>query len=83
MLHNMHIVSVCFKCFIRMLQVFHLDVAEIDLDVAYIAMTIHTCFNRMFQVFHLFQSYATTISIGCFKSRSRGAHVAMVKGIDG
>jgi hypothetical protein len=37
-----------------MLQVFHLDVAKVDMDVAYVAMTIHACFKSMFQVFHLF-----------------------------
>jgi hypothetical protein len=39
-----------------MLQVFHLDVAKVDLDVAYVAMTIHACFKHIFQV-HLFQTY--------------------------
>ena len=37
MLHNMHVASICFKyfrCLTRMLQVFHLDVAKVDLDVA-------------------------------------------------
>ena len=54
MLHNMHVASVCFKCFmcfIRMLQVFHLDVAEVDLDVAYVAMAIHACFKNIFLMF--------------------------------
>jgi hypothetical protein len=26
-------------------KVFHLDVAIVDLDVAYVAMTIHACFK--------------------------------------
>ena len=49
----------CFKCFRLMLQVFHLNVAKVDLDVAYVAMTIHACFKCficfrcMLQVFHL------------------------------
>jgi hypothetical protein len=54
-----HVSSVCFKCFTcfrLMLQVFHLDVAKVDLDVAYVAMTIHACFKHIFQV-HLFQTY--------------------------
>jgi hypothetical protein len=33
-----------------MLQVFHLDVARVDLDVAY----IYACCKRMFQVFHTY-----------------------------
>jgi hypothetical protein len=37
-----------------MLQVFHLDVAKVDLDIAYAAISIHAGFKRMFQVFHLF-----------------------------
>jgi hypothetical protein len=31
-----------------MLQVFHLDIAQVDLDVAYVAMAIHACFKNMF-----------------------------------
>jgi hypothetical protein len=37
-----------------MLQVFRLDVAKVDRDVAYVAMAIHVCFKCMFQMFHLF-----------------------------
>ena len=36
-----HVASVCFKCFYcfkRMLQVFYLDVAKVDLDVTYTCM---------------------------------------------
>jgi hypothetical protein len=65
----MNVASVCFKCFIRMLQVFHLDVAKLDLDAAYvcngssvfwclqvfsnICCKCFSCFRRMFQVFHV------------------------------
>jgi hypothetical protein len=56
-----------------MLQVFHLDVAKVDLDVAYVAMTIHACFKRMF---HLFQTYVANVSSGCFKNRFGRAHVS-------
>jgi hypothetical protein len=51
-----HVVSSCFKCFIclrGMLQVFRMDVAKIDRDVAYVAMVIHICCKRMFLMFHL------------------------------
>jgi hypothetical protein len=34
--------------------VFYLDVVKVDLDVAYVAMTIHTCFKHVFEVFHPF-----------------------------
>ena len=29
----------------HMLQVFYLDVAKVDLDVAYVVMAIHVCFK--------------------------------------
>jgi hypothetical protein len=41
----MPVVSICFKCFIRMLQVFHLDVAKVDLDVAYVLQWLHARFK--------------------------------------
>jgi hypothetical protein len=44
--------SKCFICFRYMLQVFHLNVAKVDLDVAYM------------QVFYVF-SYICCISSGC------------------
>jgi hypothetical protein len=44
----------CFKCFIGMLQVFHLDVTKVDRDVSYVAMVVETCCKRLFQMFHLF-----------------------------
>jgi hypothetical protein len=56
-----------------MLQVFHLNVAKIDLDVACVVMAIHACFKRIFQVFHLFQTYVVSVLFGSFKSRSRGS----------
>jgi hypothetical protein len=37
-----------------MLQVFSLDIAKLDLDVAYVAMAIYVCFNLMFQLFYMF-----------------------------
>jgi hypothetical protein len=47
-----------------MLQVFHLELAKVDLNIAYVAMAIHACaqehvssvssiFRRMLQVFYL------------------------------
>jgi hypothetical protein len=43
-----------FKCFGDMLQGFHMDVAKVDQDVAYVAMDIYVCCKRLFQMFHLF-----------------------------
>jgi hypothetical protein len=74
-----HVLSICFKCFIcfrLMLQVFHLDVAKVDLDIAYVAMTIHACFKHMFQVFHLCSDVYYKCFFGCFKSRFGRAHVS-------
>jgi hypothetical protein len=51
--------------------VFHLNVAKVDLDVAYVAMAIRAYLKCRFQVFHLFQMYVASISFGSFKSRSR------------
>ena len=36
-----------------MLQVFHLDVAKVDRNIAHVAVAIHVCFKCMFQIFHL------------------------------
>jgi hypothetical protein len=44
----------CFRYFICMLQVFHVDVAKVDRDVAYVAMVIHVCYKHPFQMFQLF-----------------------------
>jgi hypothetical protein len=49
------------------LQVFHLDVAKVDADVAYVAMTVNVCFKRIFQVFYLFQSYVASVSLNVSK----------------
>jgi hypothetical protein len=48
----------CFKCFIYfvlMLQVFHLDVTKVDLNVTYVVMPIHVCFKRIFKCFICFR----------------------------
>jgi hypothetical protein len=59
-----------------MLQAFHLDVAKIDLDVAYDSYT-RMCLSVCFKCFVCFQSYVASVSIGYFKSTSRGAHVVI------
>jgi hypothetical protein len=56
MLHIHACCNLSFKCFIRMLQVFHLDVAKVNLDVVYTCMLQSVCFKyfiHMLQVFHL------------------------------
>jgi hypothetical protein len=50
-------------CFICTLQVFHVDVAKVDQDVAYVVMVIHVCCKCLFQMFQLFQTYGTCVFI--------------------
>jgi hypothetical protein len=38
----------CFRCFIGISQVFHMDVAKVNRDVAYVAMAIYACCKRLF-----------------------------------
>jgi hypothetical protein len=59
-LHVVSVYSKCFKCFRCMLQVFYIDVAKVDRDVAHIAMvfsSVYTkcfiCFRHMLQLFYL------------------------------
>jgi hypothetical protein len=52
-----------------MLQLFHLDVVKLDLDVAF-AIASHVYCKYMFQIFHLFQKYVASVLSGCCKSRS-------------
>jgi hypothetical protein len=41
-----HVVSVCFMCFGGMLQVFQMDVAKVDWDVAYVTM-LYMCIAKV------------------------------------
>jgi len=50
-----HVSSVCFICFGRLLQVFHLGIAKVELDVAYIC--------KCFRCFH---TYVASVSSGCY-----------------
>jgi hypothetical protein len=57
---KLQVASFCFKCFIGMLQVFYIDIVEVDREVAHIAMVFSSicpkcfvCFRCMLQVFHL------------------------------
>jgi hypothetical protein len=56
---KMHVASVhfkCLRCFRGMLQLFHMDVAKADRDVAYVAIVVHACCKLLFSMFHLFFS---------------------------
>ena len=35
----------------ELFQVFNMNVAKVDLDIAYVVMVIYACCKRMFQVF--------------------------------
>ena len=55
-----------------MLQVFHLDIAKVDLDDTYVAMSIHACFKcficfrHMLQIFYLDVSYVAMAMLQMF-----------------
>ena len=49
-------------------QVFNLNDAKVDLDIAYVVMVIYACCKRMFQVFQVFQTFVLNVSSRCFKS---------------
>jgi hypothetical protein len=40
----------------RMLQVFHVDIAKVERDVAYVAIVVYVCCKRLFLTFHLFST---------------------------
>jgi hypothetical protein len=35
--------------------VFHMDVAKVDWDVAYVTMVVHVCCKRLSSMFHMLQ----------------------------
>jgi hypothetical protein len=47
-----------------MLLIFHMDVAKVDSNVAYVAMVVHVCCKLLFPMFHLFfQTYVASLFI--------------------
>jgi hypothetical protein len=69
----MHVISAHFKCFIYfrdMLQLFHMDVAKLDRDVAYIASVCRQCFNCFLDVcckcVYLDVAYVSHLCCKCF-----------------
>jgi hypothetical protein len=46
--------------------VFHMDVAKVDSDVAYVAMTIHVYFTLLIKMFYLFQTYVASVLFRCY-----------------
>jgi hypothetical protein len=54
---------------------FHLGIAKVDLNVAYVAMAMLYVSNV--SLFHLFQTYVVIVSSGCCKSRSGLLYVAI------
>ena len=43
-----------------MLQVFHMDIAKVDRDVAYVASVSEACCKCLFKMFYLFQTYVAS-----------------------
>jgi hypothetical protein len=47
-----------------MLQVFYMDIAKVDRNVAFIAMVVHLCYNLLFLMFHqFFYTYVASVFI--------------------
>jgi hypothetical protein len=51
--HVANICFECFRCFKGMLQLFYIDVAKVDWDVAYVAIVVHVCCKGLLPMFHL------------------------------
>jgi dolichyl-phosphate-mannose--protein O-mannosyl transferase len=57
-----HVASVCYKCFRSMLQMFYLNVSNVDLGVAHVAMTIYACFKCFIYFRHMSQMLHLDVS---------------------
>jgi hypothetical protein len=68
-----------FRCFIRMLQVFHLDVAYVCNSCQVFFTCFCKCFRRLFQVFHMSSFVCAIVAFEYFKSRSDIAHEISVE----
>jgi hypothetical protein len=62
-----HVASACCKCFRYfrdMLQVFYMNIAKVDRDVAYVAMVVQVWHKCLFPMFHLcLQTYVVSVFI--------------------
>jgi hypothetical protein len=63
--------SNCLICFTRMLQVVHLAIVKVDLDVAYICMVASLCFK----CFQLLQTNISSVLYGCYIYFAMTIHV--------
>jgi hypothetical protein len=52
---------------------FHVNVAKVDRDVAYVAIVVHVCCKCLSLVFHLFFVH---VSFTCFKRMSQLFHLS-------
>jgi hypothetical protein len=73
----MHVSSLCFRCFIRMLLIFYLDISKVDLSVACCKWLYTHVSITCFECFICLQTYVANVSSACFKNRSDVAHAAM------
>jgi hypothetical protein len=55
----------CFRCFRGMLQLFHIDVAKVYQNVAYVAMVVHVCCKLLFPklLYLFFQTCVASVFI--------------------
>jgi hypothetical protein len=80
MLHNMHVASICFKClryFIRMLQVFHLDVACVCNGCKCFRMFFCKCFRCILKVLQVFHTYVISVLSKYCKDKFDVAHATI------
>jgi hypothetical protein len=78
MLHNMNVASVCFKCFIRMLQAFHMDVASVSYGYCKSRSRCCICFAMATHVFQVFSCVLQVFQIYVCKCFSFWTYVASV-----
>jgi hypothetical protein len=71
--HVAKVCSMCFKCFIRMLEVFRLDVAKVDLDISVLQMLIlltltfdSRCCKCSFCMLHILFSNVEDVFFECW-----------------
>jgi hypothetical protein len=56
-----------------MFQLFHIDVAKVDRDVAYVAMVVYVCCKRLSPMFHPFSVHLCS---KCFRRMSQVFHLS-------
>jgi hypothetical protein len=83
---KVHVASVCFKCFRRiigMLQLFHADVAKVNRDVAYVATIVHyvASFYSQYFIFFFAEHIASVFIFICFSHMFQVFYLGVVYGL--